>query len=96
MRREWESILGEQVLFKESAKGGWQWQCKDLGVSADPVVRYATQGRARLAAAAMIYAFFVMEEVTSGPVPPLGAAYMVVPVGPGVLQEPPGQGSPGG
>lgn len=70
MRKEWENVLGQMVLFSEDASGGWSFECYDLGVAQDAKVRYPTQQAARLAVASMVFAFFVTEEVTSAPVPP--------------------------
>lgn len=95
MRREWETVLGEKVLFREDPRGGWRWECEDLNVKADAAVRYSTQGQARLAAAAMIYAFFVLEEVTGTLIPPLGALFISVPCAGGGLSCPPPQGGGG-
>lgn len=96
MRREWECILGERVLFAEAPQGGWRWSCESMEVKQDPAVRYGTMGQARLAAAALIYAFFVFEEVTAGPVPPAGALYVVTPTVPGTAPAPPSHGGDGG
>lgn len=95
MRREWESVLGERVLFTEDPMGGWRWACAEMEVKADPIVRYSTQGQARLAAAAMIYAFFVMEEVTGSDIPPVGSLYITVPCSGGGYPCSPPQGGGG-
>jgi len=69
MTKEWENVLGQMVLFEGDAAGGWTFECHDIAVTQDKAVRYPTQAAARLAAASMIFAFFVMEEVTSRDVP---------------------------
>lgn len=95
MRREWEGLLGERVLFVEDPRGGWRWACADLEVKADPAVRYSTQGQARLAAAAMIYSFFVLEQVTGTPIPPVGALFVATPCSGGGFSCTPPQGGGG-
>lgn len=95
MTKEWESVLGQMILFIEEEPGRWKWECPTLNVFHDVNVRYSSQSMARLSAAAVIFAFYVTEETTSHPVPPATsspvAAPPLLPAGP---SRPP-QGSGG-
>lgn len=92
----WEEVLGERVLFVELEGGRWQWRCRSLNVNQDPTVRYRTLQDARLASASMIYAFFVVEEVTSETEPPsLRPSLGSLPLSSSPFQ-PPTQGGEGG
>lgn len=96
MLKEWETVLGERVLFTRTADGRWHWECRNQQVKHDHATWFASQRLARLAAAAMLYAFFVFEELTSdvidekGRVPPLPENDPFLP------PDPPPQGSGGG
>jgi hypothetical protein len=70
MRKEWENVLGQMVLFTEEAAGRWAWECPTLNVAHAPEVRFTSQSSARMMAATMIFAFFVTEEATSQLAPP--------------------------
>ncbi len=94
--RCWEEVLGQRVLFVEEADGRWRWQAGDLDVRHDPAVRFPTLSAARLACAAMVYAFFVMEEVTGVDVPSSIKPSSSCPEGGGLGSSSPPQGSGGG
>jgi len=72
MQKEWESVLGQMVLFTEEAKGKWLWECPTLDVKHDPAVRFSSQASARIAAATMIFALYVLDESTAIDPPPGG------------------------
>jgi hypothetical protein len=70
MKKSWEDVLGQRVIIVQRADGRWTWEAMDLDVQADPNVTFPSDSACRLACAAMVYAFFVMEEVTSILAPP--------------------------
>jgi len=95
MKKEWEPVLGQMVLFTEEAPGRWKWECPTLSVEHSPEVRFSSQSAARVMAATMVFAYFVTEEATGEPVPP---ATELPPVSPVPLVPPlprPPQGSGG-
>lgn len=96
MKKWWEDVLGQRTLFTQLPDGRWQWEAHDLDVRADPNVTFPTLLAARLACAAMIYAFFVMEEVTSTLVPHSINRSDATAGERGPSDSPPTQGSVGG
>lgn len=96
MRKWWEDVLGQRVLFLESPDGRWQWALDEPDIRHDPSVRFHSLQAARLACAAMIYGFFVMEEVTSDPVPSSIRPSDATDGGRGLTGSSPTQGSGGG
>lgn len=95
MKKEWESVLGQMVLFTEEVPGKWSWECPTLNVAHDPSVRFTSQPSARVAAAVLIFSFFVMEEATSAPVLPSTSPSAATPAAPSVLPLRPPQGGGG-
>jgi hypothetical protein len=67
--KDLEEVLGMLVVFVCEDDGRWRWEVKELDVRHDPAVRFATKHGARMAFAAMVFAFFVMEEETSSTEP---------------------------
>jgi len=93
MRKEWENVLGQMVLFTEEAADRWAWECPTLNVAHAPEVRFSSQASARVMAATMIFAFFVTEEATSATVPLSTSPSPETPAGPSSLPvvHPPGR-----
>lgn len=65
MLKLWESVLGERILFTRHVDGRWSWDSSGVRVGMASEIRYVSQQLARIAAASMIFAFFLTEETTS-------------------------------
>lgn len=70
MTKWWEDVLGQRMLFLEDPEGKWRWESHDIDVRQDATTSFRSLQAARLAAAAAVYHFFVLEEVTSDPAQP--------------------------
>jgi hypothetical protein len=69
MEKSWEEVLGEWVLFERFGSGRWSWRTRRVPVNDAPGVTYATMKEARIAAAVMLAAAWLLEEIRGEDVP---------------------------